>query len=191
MKRKTKIVLGASIAFAGLLYYALRKPRYTFVDTGVWCDDDDCSNIDDMTAENYIEYCEEELGYDRAGRNVRTNTPVYNSLDDFNSNNPITDTQSCTVGQENKPTTRDSRASSGWTNILLDGPYAQDFNEGEEVYIEQDEESQVYPAYNGTHKIMKTKGDYVVQIDVMRQGNSMPVGGKIFRKAPISRLLGE
>ena len=187
MKKKTQIVIGASIAFAGLMYFMLRKPRYTFVDTGVWCDDD--SNIDDMTAENYIDYCEEELGYDRAGRDARTDTPVYNSLDDFDNNNPIPSTQSCTVGQDNKPT-RSSRASATWTNILLDGPYAQDFEEGEEVYIEQDEESMVYPEYNGTHKIMKTKGDYVIQIDVMRQGNSMPVGGKVYRSSRISRLLG-
>ena len=189
MKKKTVIIVGASVAFAGLLYYMLRKPRYTFVDTGVWCDDDDCSNIDEMTAENYIEYCEEELGYDRAGRSAGAGVPVYSSLDDFTNNNPIASTQSCSVGQENRPT-RSGRASATWTNILLDGPYAQKFKEGEEVFIEQDEESAVYPAYNGTHKIMKVKGDYVVQIDVMRQGDSMPVGGKIYRNSPIAKLIG-
>jgi len=168
MKRKTKIAIAASLAMGGLLFYLLRKPKYTFVDTGVWCDDSDCSNIDEMTAENYIEYCEDELGYNRTV-------------------SPNPDLVSCSLGQ--RPT-RSGEGHSGWTNILLDGPYADDFKDGDEIYIEQDEESQVYPQYNGWHTIMKIKGKYVIQIDVNRQGDSMPVGGTIYKKSIVSGLLG-
>ena len=168
MKNKTKIAIVLSLAVGGLLFYMLRKPKYTFVDTGVWCDDDDCSNIDEMTAENYIEYCEDELGYSRGL--------------------PPSALESCSLGQ--RPTRSGEGHVGGWTNILLDGPYADDFKDGDEIYIQQDEESQIYPQYNGWHTIMKIKGKYVLQIDVTRQGDSMPVGGTIHKKSIVSGLLG-
>ena len=169
MKKKTGLIIAGSLLFGGLMFYLLRRRGYTFVDTGVWCDNEDCSNIDDVTAEEYVEYCEVQLGYNRGL------PPDINKIP----------TQACTVGG----TGRDANYVGGWANILLDGPYAKDFEAGEEVYIEQDEESQVFPAYNGDHKIIGTKGDYVVTIDVERQGSSMPVGGKIYRKSILSDLM--
>ena len=171
MKKKTGLIIGGSLLFGGLMFYLLRRRGYTFVDTGVWCDNADCSNIDELTAENYIEYCEAELGYDRAA--TTTNDLV-----------------SCSVGQDNRPRGRSSNSAGGGTNILLDGPYAQDFKIGEKVYIEQEEETQVYPAYNGEHEIQDIKGDYVIQIDVERQGDSMPVGGKVYRKSILNEVIG-
>ena len=170
MKKKTGLIIGGSLLFGGLMFYLLRRRGYTFVDTGVWCDNADCSNIDEMSAENYIEYCEDELGYSRG----------------LPSNNNLV---SCSVGQGNRPTSRSSNSFGGWTNILLDGPYAQDFEIGEKVFIEQDEESQIYSAYNGEHEIQDIKGDYVIEIDVERQGDSMPVGGKVYRKSILSSAI--
>ena len=94
----------------------------------------------------------------------------------------------CSIG--GRPTRSGDGLEGGWTNFLLDGPYAKDFNDGDEVYIEQDKESQIYPQYNGWHSIMAIKGDYVIQLDVLRQGDSMPVGGTIHKKSIISDLLG-
>ena len=189
MKKKTGLIIAGSLLFGGLMFYLLRRRGYTFVDTGVWCDNEDCSNIDDVTAEQYIEYCEIQLGYDRglnskgAARVPDGAIPQLNEYVDTNKVPGVT--QACTIGG----TGRDANYVGGWANILLDGPYAKDFEAGEEVYIEQDEESQVFPAYNGDHKIIGTKGDYIVTIDVERQGSSMPVGGKIYRKSILSDLM--
>ena len=169
MKTKTKIIIASTLAVGILTFFVLRKRKYTFVDAGVWCDDSDCSNIDEMTAENYIEWCEDELG----NRTLPGDNP---------------ELQSCSLG---RPPTRSGEGHvGGWTDILLDGAYAKDFKDGEEIFIEQDTESQVYPKYNGWHTIMAIKGDYVITIDVTRQGDSSPVGGTIHKKSIISGLLG-
>ena len=193
MKKKTGLIIAGSLLFGGLMFYLLRRRGYTFVDTGVWCDNEDCSNIDDVTAEQYVEYCETQLGYNRglnSGGTARIpdnagDPGIIQQIQETNTNKVPRVTQACTIGG----TGRNANYVGGWANILLDGPYAKDFEAGEEVYIEQDEESQVFPEYNGDHKIIGTKGDYVVTIDVERQGSSMPVGGKIYRKSILSDLM--
>ena len=186
MKKKTGLIIAGSLLFGGLMFYLLRRRGYTFVDTGVWCDNEDCSNIDDVTAEQYVEYCETQLGYNRGLNSRDVSDPgIIQQSNEFDTNKVPGVTQACIIGG----TGRDANYVGGWANILLDGPYAKDFEAGEEVYIEQDEESQVFPAYNGDHKIIGTKGDYVVTIDVERQGSSMPVGGKIYRKSILSDLM--
>jgi len=64
MKKKTQIVIGISLLTGVGLYFLLRRPSYRFVDN-VFCEDDECSNV------NIAEYIPDaEAGQTRDGTNV-------------------------------------------------------------------------------------------------------------------------
>ena len=155
MTKNKKILIGITLGLGAASYFVLRKKKIRFYDY-VWCNNEECGNIQDAVA-----YCggatsAEEQGYGRAA------LPALPPTED--------EIQVCVANADTY--------DDGMYNLIFAQPH--NLKVGQRIFVEQDK-GNTHSDYDGWTKVTHIYSPYIIATDKPRLDGSTPAeGGYIY-----------